>query len=321
MSGLGDFTIFPTPAGKTNFQSFYASSSSTLQALAPMWCFDCPPGAGFPGSASGGTVVQATAAASGTITIPATTDTLIAKATTDTLTNKTYDTAGAGNSFKIAGTAVTALSGTGGTLCTSIGSACASGGGGGLPTKIFGGTKALSASALSSATCRVETLAATGTLTTDNILANFNANTDAVTGYAPTTGGILVVKAYPTADTVNFSVCNNTGLSITPGATTVNVIVMRGGFFTGTKALSTSLLTSATCRVETLSATGTLTTDTINTSFNANTDAVTGYDPTTGGMLTLKVYPTADTINVSVCNNTASSITPGAVTLNAQILR
>lgn len=65
------------------------------------------------GTSSGTTTVQAAAAASGTLTLPAATDTLIGKATTDTLTNKTYDTAGTGNSFSINGVAVTANTGTG----------------------------------------------------------------------------------------------------------------------------------------------------------------------------------------------------------------
>lgn len=43
----------------------------------------------MPGSSSGSTVLQPSAAASGTLTLPAATDTLVGKATTDTLTNKT----------------------------------------------------------------------------------------------------------------------------------------------------------------------------------------------------------------------------------------
>jgi hypothetical protein len=65
------------------------------------------------GTTSGTTVLDASATASGTLTLPAATDTLVGKATTDTLTNKTYDTAGTGNSFSINGVAATANTGTG----------------------------------------------------------------------------------------------------------------------------------------------------------------------------------------------------------------
>lgn len=66
------------------------------------------------GATSGATTLNAAAAAgTTTLTLPAATDTLIGRATTDTLTNKTFDTAGAGNSLSINGQAASVNTGSG----------------------------------------------------------------------------------------------------------------------------------------------------------------------------------------------------------------
>lgn len=55
------------------------------------------------GTTSGSTILDATAVASGTLTLPAATDTLVGKATTDTLTNKTFNSTDTGNVLQIGG--------------------------------------------------------------------------------------------------------------------------------------------------------------------------------------------------------------------------
>jgi hypothetical protein len=99
---------------------------------------------------------------------------------------------------------------------------------GGLTSTIASGTAALGTGAISSATCAtVVTSTATNVATTDAIIATFNGDPTAVTGYVPLTTGMLTIIAYPTSGNVNFKVCNNTSASITPGAITLNWRVVR----------------------------------------------------------------------------------------------
>ena len=65
------------------------------------------------GSSSGKTTINVAATASGTLTLPSATDTLVGKATTDTFTNKTFDTAGTGNTLRINGNTVSSYVGSG----------------------------------------------------------------------------------------------------------------------------------------------------------------------------------------------------------------
>jgi hypothetical protein len=90
----------------------------------------------------------------------------------------------------------------------------------------------------------------------------------------------------------------------------------------GTAVMGTSAIASGACAtVVTVSATGVATTDVITASFNGDPTAVTGYIPATTGMLTIIPYPTANNVNFKTCNNTSSSVTPGAITLNWRVVR
>lgn len=93
-------------------------------------------------------------------------------------------------------------------------------------------------------------------------------------------------------------------------------------FTSGSKALTTTAITSTNCSAaQTITATGLLTTDTINWSFNGDPTGVTGYTPATAGGLQVRAYPTADLVNFKICNPTVATITPGAITLNYQVIR
>lgn len=99
---------------------------------------------------------------------------------------------------------------------------------GGLTTTVASGTSALGTGAITSATCATAvTTAATNTATTDVVLWGFNGDPTAVTGYVPLVAGMLTIIAYPSANNVNFKVCNNTNASVTPGAITLNWRVAR----------------------------------------------------------------------------------------------
>lgn len=100
--------------------------------------------------------------------------------------------------------------------------------GAGSVTAIASGTSALGTSSISSGACAtVVTTSATGALTTDSITWTPNADISGVTGYAPVSTGALMIYPYPTADNVNFKVCNPTASSITPGAVTLNWRIIR----------------------------------------------------------------------------------------------
>lgn len=120
----------------------------------------------------------------------------------------------------------TGVSGLGTGVATAAGTAVS--GAGGFPIIVAKGTAALGTSAISSGTCAsVVTVSATGVATTDVINPGLNGDITAVTGYTPATTGALRIDAYPTANNVNFKVCNSTSSSITPGSVTLNWIVIR----------------------------------------------------------------------------------------------
>jgi hypothetical protein len=90
----------------------------------------------------------------------------------------------------------------------------------------------------------------------------------------------------------------------------------------GTLVMGTSAISSGACATAvTATATGVATTDTVSVSFNGDPTGVTGYIPSTSGTLTIFVYPGTNLVSAKACNQTGTSITPGALTLNFGVVR
>ncbi|MFA5348276.1 MAG: hypothetical protein WC294_09065 [Methanoregula sp.] len=93
---------------------------------------------------------------------------------------------------------------------------------------LISGTVTLATSAISSGYCAdMITAAATGALSTDVLLVSFNSIPIDITGYKPTANGMLTIISAASTDKACFSVCNNTGAAVTPGAVTLNWRIVR----------------------------------------------------------------------------------------------
>lgn len=144
--------------------------------------------------------------------------------TSPALTTPNLGTPSAVTLTNATGLPISGITGLGTNVATGL--ATATGAANGFARVIATGTSALGTSAIAASACAsVVTTAATGTATTDVIEAGFNGDPTAVTGY--TAGAMLSIIPYPSANNVNFKVCNNTTGSITPGAITLNWRVVR----------------------------------------------------------------------------------------------
>jgi len=162
---------------------------------------------------------NATAIATDAITDAMVVDTVEAgnAATVTTNANLTGPVTSSGNATAIATDAITDAMVVDGLTITNL-SGTNTG-----DAEIGAGTAVMGTSSIAANVCAtVVTVSATGVATTDVISAGFNGDPTAVTGYGVASADGLVIYPYPTANNVNFKVCNGTDTAIVPGALTLN---------------------------------------------------------------------------------------------------
>lgn len=91
----------------------------------------------------------------------------------------------------------------------------------------------------------------------------------------------------------------------------------------GQTAMPTGSVSANSCSASatTATATGAATTDGIEVTYASDPTGVTGYGGGTAGGITIRPWPTSNTISFKLCNETGSSITPGALNVNWRIVR
>jgi len=210
------------------------------------------------------------------------------------------------------------------------------GSGGSSGAALAAGTATLATSSVTANSCATAVVptatsgSLSGVTTADVVLYSPSADLSSVTGYGALSTDGLIVYPYPSTDHVNFKVCNATASNITPGAATLNWIVVRGSaasVASGTATLLTSSIGANSCASAVIptatggSLTGVLTSDVVLYVPTADLSSTTGYGVLSTDGLVIYPYPTADHVNFKVCNVTGSSITPGAATLNWKVVR
>jgi hypothetical protein len=137
------------------------------------------------------------------------------------------------------------------------------------------------------------------------------------------TGVITCTKTSGTAFGALATATPGTGVATAAAAALSANGGLTGTIASGTAVLGTSAIASGACAtVVTVSATNVATTDTVSFGYNSDPTAVTGYGASaTGAVLSIYPYPTANNVNVKVCNSSSASITPSAMTLNFRVVR
>jgi hypothetical protein len=139
----------------------------------------------------------------------------------------------------------------------------------------------------------------------------------ATAGSVPTSTVRVAAPNSVTAYEMDLPAAQPTGTGQVLTCSNANPSICTWGIANVQITLTTSAVSANSCEASahTQTMTGLLTTSVLSWTFATDASGVTGWGPATPG-LSVDMWPTANALNWKVCNNSASSITPGAMTLN-----
>jgi hypothetical protein len=151
-----------------------------------------------------------------------------------------------------------------------------------------------------------------------NTFPTFNQNTS---GTAANLSGTPTLPN-GTAATTQTAADNSTKLATTAYADTA-AAARTGTIASAQTAMPTAEIAANACSASatTATATGAATTDTMVITYASDPTGVTGYGAGTNGGITVRAWPTANTANFKLCNESGSPITPGALSINWRVVR
>lgn len=119
--------------------------------------------------------------------------------------------------------------------------------------------------------------------------------------------GVLATGAVTSAAITQADLPSNSTLTIAAGQTAMPTAAVGGN--------------ACSAAATTATATGATTTDSSEFAYASDPTGVLGYGGGTNGGIEIRRYVTTNTMNFKLCNTTASSITPGAISVNWRIAR
>jgi len=134
-------------------------------------------------------------------------------------------------------------------------------------------------------------------------------------------------KTLTVSNTITLTAGTDSQTAAIPSAATGSTVNVTQTICSGTMTLGTTAMSSGTKFGASASApltatcTGAATSDNVMIDFASDPSGVTGYAPSANGTLTIVKWVTANTLNLYQYNDTANSVTPGAMTVNYRVVR